>query len=810
MERTGMLVFLFLTLPLAAQDALRNASRECAICHIRWVDALAAPSASNTGMNAILERQAGSGDMCLSCHDGSVADSRFQVWSTRHHTTQEIPSSAVRIPTDIFPLDAQGRMNCATCHTAHAVPDSSDLKTVIFLRQPNIDSSICLACHGQYERHSDFQHPLGTLASAIPPAILRAGGKTAADGRTMICQTCHEPHGAQNDWMLVLPPSELCIACHTDKNAEVAAPAGAPVHHIGQTYPGFDPPSSLLAQGAAFGPLHELSCLSCHRLHDASGARPLLIRPNEGSSLCLDCHPAEKTVLRSPHDLHVSAPEAVNASGANAETSGPCGACHQVHGWARDVAETLFPHSAGCLDCHQSSGPGAPRRPYRAAHPIGVTVPEGRAAGLPLTEGSRVIGCLTCHDPHTPRIDQNLDDETAPRSFLRRPAARLCVSCHDDQAPTVRGPHNPENWPPALRQKLALGTEAGVCQVCHQTHGLTPTRSCTDCHEGSIVPVPAVTRHGPGDSAADCRLCHDPHGGDVNGVALRHAGEALCLSCHEAQAGIRGSLHDPRSGPWAQNLDFASQGLCLDCHPIHREQNTGALFQALGISPRQASGCRACHQEQGPGAAVVTPHLGAPIPGAAHRAITCETCHNIHQQDSHTPLLREPRESGRLCLHCHTQMEGLLSNAHDLRRSAPEAQNRRGETPDRSGPCGTCHQVHTETAPRPCTDCHGPNSSVTRRMPDRVDHPEVVLFNRHDPNRPGTMPTYTDTGVLSATGQIACQTCHEPHGGPPPHQPSAFLRSGTGQQLCVDCHGPEATWRYLYFHHSRRDPGHPQ
>jgi predicted CXXCH cytochrome family protein len=254
-------------------------------------------------MQAVMERQAGSGDMCLSCHDGSVVDSRFKVWSTRHHTTDAVPSPAVTIPTETFPLDDQGRMTCATCHTAHAVAGNSDLRTVIFLRQPNIDSSLCLACHPQHAQKSDRQHPLGRRDSPVPKVILDAGGKTSPDGHMVFCQTCHEPHGARNAWMLVLPPSELCIACHTDKAPEVSPPAGAPVHRIGHTYTGFKPPASLLEEKATFGPNGELGCLSCHRLHDASGAKPLLIRKNENSTLCLECHETEKAILGSPHDL---------------------------------------------------------------------------------------------------------------------------------------------------------------------------------------------------------------------------------------------------------------------------------------------------------------------------------------------------------------------------------------------------------------------------------------------------------------------------------------------------------------------------
>ncbi|MCK5653223.1 MAG: hypothetical protein KAJ42_17680, partial [Gemmatimonadetes bacterium] len=365
-------------------------------------------------MQKVMDRQAGSGDMCLSCHDGSVTDSRFKVWSTRHHTTDSAPSAEVRIPTEKFPLDDQGRMTCATCHTAHAVPDSSDLRTVIFLRQPNIDSSLCLACHPEHAQKSDFQHPLGRGDSPVPQVILEAGGKTSADGHMIFCQTCHEPHGARNAWMLVLPPSELCIACHTAKTPEAAPPAGAPVHSIGHTYSGFEPPATLLNAEATFGPNGELSCLSCHRLHDASGYKPLLIRRNQDSSLCLECHKKEETVIESPHDLRLSSPETVNARGEKPSVSGPCGACHRIHGWARDVPETNRPHSSGCMECHNPGGPGSRNRPYVDAHPVGVPLPEDMSISLPLDSATNNIGCLTCHDPHTPRSSEIAADEETP------------------------------------------------------------------------------------------------------------------------------------------------------------------------------------------------------------------------------------------------------------------------------------------------------------------------------------------------------------------------------------------------------------
>jgi predicted CXXCH cytochrome family protein len=750
----AFLMVVALTTRLApGQEVLTNSSKECAICHIRWVQALDRSDGPKGPMQAVMERQTGSGDMCLSCHDGSVVDSRFKVWSTRHHTTDAVPSPAVHIPTDKFPLDAQGRMTCATCHTAHAVPGDSDLRTVIFLRQPNVDSSLCLACHPQHAQKNDFQHPLGRAEFPIPKAILDAGGKTSPDGHAIFCQTCHEPHGAQNAWMLVLPPSQLCVACHTDKAPEASPPAGAPVHRIGHTYTGFKPPATLLNERATFGPNGELSCLSCHRLHDASGARPLLIRKNEGSSLCLECHDKEKAVLGSPHDLRVSSPDTANAHGEKAVVSGPCGACHRIHGWARNVPDAGRPHSSGCLECHKPGGPGSRNRPYVEAHPVGVPVPPNISTPLPLDAASRDIGCLTCHDPHTPRppettpAPQNGSHISAPRSFLRREGSQLCVLCHDKKADSLHSPHDPAKFTSSLRETLGVHPSAGSCRVCHTTHNARgphlwarvpadspagPTSNlCRACHNGDWVKEPPDTHHpllpaselnsgsptrtnalggpsplGETDSASaasaasevSCDSCHDPHAGAQSASLLRPLGDDLCASCHQDKLGIKGSTHDPGASQWAKELGFVPKSLCRDCHPIHGPQKQAGIRPSLGGELAPDSLCEACHRDGQPGPTVETPHVGTPNPQSAIRnpqsVISCPTCHDIHEGKQDAKLLRASRTDSALCLGCHPKHGQILDTAHDLRKSAPQARNVSGEVAAESGPCGSCHLVH--------------------------------------------------------------------------------------------------------------------
>jgi len=660
--------------PAAAEKAPPNSSRECAICHIRWVGAFDRSEIQAGSMQAVMERQAGSGDMCLSCHDGSVVDSRFKVWSTRHHTTDAKPSPAVTIPTETFPLDDQGRMTCATCHTAHAVAGNSDLRTVIFLRQPNVDSSLCLACHPRHAQKSDRQHPLGRRDLPVPKAILDAGGKTSADGHMVFCQTCHEPHGARNAWMLVLPPSELCIACHTDKAPEVSPPAGAPVHRIGHTYTGFKPPASLLEEKATFGPNGELGCLSCHRLHDASGAKPLLIRRNENSTLCLECHEKEKAVLGSPHDLRTSSPETPNAHGDKPSESGPCGACHRIHGWARNVPETGRAHSSGCMECHKPGGPGSHNRPYVDAHPVGVPVKDSDLKSeisdfpLPLDAASGTIGCPTCHDPHIPwpqsseqagtmvdegkntrsgtdemkktgaegRKNEARTGDSLPASdlpilsptylpsilFLRREGSQLCVLCHEKTADALQGPHDPTGILPSLRQTLGADPSVGSCRVCHVMH------NAQGLHLSARAP--AETSSSPVSN--------------------------LCMACHDGKL-----LKEPQT---THHL-LSTFDVGFQISDFGSQKSTDPNPQSATRNPRSAD-------------------------------VSCTSCHDPHRGAQPAAQLRRP--AGGLCVSCHKDKQAVRGSLHDP--GANEwGKNLRfgptgGESAEQDVLCLGCHPIH--------------------------------------------------------------------------------------------------------------------
>ncbi len=121
-----------------------DSAKECAICHLPWLNEVK----NETGdlLLGSFERRYVTEMMCYSCHDGSTTDSRFSVWETLGHRSGIKPTTAVSIPDD-FLLDSEGALTCATCHSAHRVDSEKDIGITIFMRERNIDSSLCMICH---------------------------------------------------------------------------------------------------------------------------------------------------------------------------------------------------------------------------------------------------------------------------------------------------------------------------------------------------------------------------------------------------------------------------------------------------------------------------------------------------------------------------------------------------------------------------------------------------------------------------------------------------------------------------------------
>jgi predicted CXXCH cytochrome family protein len=214
----------------------------------------------------------------------------------------------------------------------------------------------------------------------------------------------------------------------------------------------------------------------------------------------------------------------------------------------------------------------------------------------------------------------------------------------------------------------------------------------------------------------------------------------------------------------------------------------------------------------------------------------CAECHDPHGHSPQTGLLRVSADGDRRasCFACHADMRGIDAGPHGQARTAPCATQ--------STACGPCHAVHAPSldhdrgmwnvplgtsllsaAEGRCTGCHtaGGCAPAVAYSP----HPALPMVDPAMLNhvggaagvRGGGMPLFGLDGARSATGVVACGTCHNPHGPAPAAAASApadpallraskpMLRSFEPPNVCTTCHGFDALQRYLYFH--RREEG---
>ena len=146
-------VFLLLLSSVCAQmlhPDKPDSARKCAICHYQWVYQFYSEHRDGELVPKPEEKEVASPEMCFSCHDGSVEDSRKIVFHDPGHRAGVLPSRAITVPPD-FPLDPEGRLQCSTCHTPHALASETGEEIEVFLRSTDRESDLCRTCHRDKE-----------------------------------------------------------------------------------------------------------------------------------------------------------------------------------------------------------------------------------------------------------------------------------------------------------------------------------------------------------------------------------------------------------------------------------------------------------------------------------------------------------------------------------------------------------------------------------------------------------------------------------------------------------------------------------
>ncbi|HSV15819.1 MAG TPA: cytochrome c3 family protein, partial [Tepidisphaeraceae bacterium] len=611
---------------------LIESRRDCATCHLEWSTEFEQPQAPLL-IDKPAKPQAAQEDTCLGCHDGSVGDSRKIVWREHSHKVGMKPPAEMKIPPGL-PLE-DGKITCRTCHTAHAVPGTEDdLGGTFFLRVDNSQSQLCQLCHGDKSGGPQHgSHPVGPMTVGLPDKLKNAGAKSGPKGQELICQSCHGAHGSKADKLLVMSTSEsqLCVSCH-EKIKPGMWREGAPHDHPQ------NPPLETDAQrqaikdmGTHIGTGDRLVCLSCHKLHESPSPRKLLADTLKDSKLCLRCHPDRADMVASQHDLRKTAPAEKNRLGQTPDDSGPCGACHSFHQYARDRAPAKGDPTGVCTTCHDK-GHVAEKKGETFAFDHPSAVPKDKlprdlklAVMTDELDPAKVdVACLTCHDPHKAKTTK----------FLRNKPDDLCGTCHTE-AKTLAGKHDFTDRPELKNAQGKTAAETGKCGFCHSVHKATsnlvmwngtkdspqrPEQLCVQCHKtGGMAkdhPAPpfshpmgpqpnATTRpamaalplfdeagHRSATGNVACASCHNPHSDSTkSALLLRVTGStsALCVQCHSEKKTLAGSTHDASGNPkaWPAAAQSVNHDMCMTCHRAHSNDQQRKLW-AMTPAPAAA------------------------------------------------------------------------------------------------------------------------------------------------------------------------------------------------------------------------------
>lgn len=755
------LLFLSFLFPGEAAALTANSAKECAICHFNWIDVFYKEGKASDLADYPTEKLVANEMMCYSCHDGSIADSRFKVWETSRHKPGTKPSGKVRIPS-FFPLAKDGTVQCFTCHSAHGVDTRPGIEATIFLRASNRDSAMCRECHvGKDLGPKKGMHPIDVTSLDIPEEIIKAGGKAGSKKNQIICQTCHTPHGSTSDKFLIIPnsgkgitTSALCETCHTVKpNIKEKGSMRKHSHPMDITLIA----EAKLPEKWENGEVPYLSedgrinCRTCHSPHNGISNNHLLVQRNEKGSLCVTCHTTKTVVANSKHNMEIMAPDEKNLEGQKVSESGICGTCHFMHKgtapkmWARQVSEEGDVISKLCKSCHSKDHVAAKKQTGTYSHPVGLKGPDTVAIqGLPLfdDDGNRVkdgkVTCATCHNVHRwdpVSADVKVTRETvgdATNKFLRKraaPSPDLCFVCHEDKGYVEKTSHDLNiSAPKAVNANREPVKKSGICGACHLVH-----------------------------NAKGDKLWARTAGQGDNNI------ERLCNGCHTAGGVAEEKLTGKFSHPLGKTPTFTESS-----------PKTLPLFNEKGSKDE-------------------------------HGIVTCATCHNVHQWDPakkdkgpgmhvegdrFNSFLRAPYDDEvTLCSNCHKN-GSVKATKHDLHLSAPDEKNAVGEKAGKVPACSSCHLIHKAKGAKLwareipaasddiisalCLSCHSDGKVAGKKQTGKNSHPlakrvhdgkdtlkrELEGFYSYSTLE---LPLFTKEGERSRDGQISCATCHNAH-----------------------------------------------
>ncbi len=777
--------------------------------------------------------------LCTSCHRKGAPAELKKTGEFSHPVEiglDKVPEAKTELP--LYNQKGEkitgGKVTCSTCHNVHqwypekAKQQGPGIKTDgdnsnSFLRAANVPgSSLCLTCHQDKRIVAKTDHDLNITA---PQEVNYLGQPLQKGG---ICSPCHVVHNGRTIkiWARDVERgdktiTDACISCHKEKRCGEKKLVGAFTHPVEKkmieledsyraVFPQYDSSGRKTEQKGL------ITCASCHDPHqwipgkkiagpdknlEGDGRNSFLrMANNQDSSMCVSCHRQKEFVIKTEHDLRVTAPKEKNILDKRIKESGVCGACHIPHLangprlFSKVIKAEYNPSDMLCVSCHSKEGCANEKLVTLRTHPM-PQQPKISNKDLPLydnlylkdMEKGQLI-CITCHEPHQwdpaykDKGDGKKAEGTGHNSFLRMASAPepiLCKTCHKDQGYVIKTNHDIALLDPNYNK--------GTCAPCHKVHNGDEFRLWAS----QLDPI------SPGKGPIDL----------------------LCQSCHlKGRIGEKKILTDGFSHP--VNISLSEKKIKTTL-PLYSKPKLTPIYQHLDKEKGDILTCQTCHDV----------HIWS------ENKIVSQQVSIIEGTVANSFLRQVNKGPGYICMDCHEDKRYIEWSEHDMRLVAPDSKNLLDQNITSGGICSPCHAVHHSPQPQilwarylegeydfmlgTCVNCHKkgsvagakdvfigihPSSFVyTGKMLERLQFKEKILDVYY--------PLYDKLGNKNPVGFVTCTTCHDPHKWDPlkgnyPEQKNiegdptnSFLRNkGPAFSICLDCHGFEALLKYKGYH----------
>jgi DmsE family decaheme c-type cytochrome len=196
----------------------QESSETCTACHDRKEHALWAGSQHD-------QRNVG----CVTCHSVHApkgekqlkAETQPELCGTCHKNITNKQQRFNHMPV------REGKISCSSCHNVHGSANVKLLKVGVTVNES------CMSCHAEKRGPMLWEHP--PVAES--------------------CVTCHDPHGSNNDRMLVAKQPFLCQRCHVTSR------------HPPTVYD-----KTVLTSSYNANKIYGRSCVICHQMVHGSNA----------------------------------------------------------------------------------------------------------------------------------------------------------------------------------------------------------------------------------------------------------------------------------------------------------------------------------------------------------------------------------------------------------------------------------------------------------------------------------------------------------------------------------------------------------